>query len=487
MLPFMKETQHQWLYKSVPDVIRHQLESADKKGYTYTFELMGRQVVLHMVFPKPADSNSKYSRIYESEEQLIAFFDRCVHRISVWLGVAFPYGGQQCANHLTCYLFFTDHTKILPKNKERIGKEHFQGVAESIGRSKSAIFGRDEVSYENVKYSGERSSQEYEETPEAKPSEFAAVRSKSTIFAKGTFGRRDENSDENQGFTGKNDPIDTINANTALTTSCKPTSIIMLYRIEEWFKVFIHETFHSLGLDFSEMDIRESNQQIAQLFHGCNRGLDVRVYETYCEMWAVILHTLFLAYFSTNSGLHTYRERVRQSTPTRKRSADRYSRILSKFERMIRYERAYTMFQAAKVLHHYGIEYRDLCENRGNNVRYTEPTPVFSYYIVKSVLFFHINDFLDWCYTHNLIRPTDSANSLKSSGFPRNNGTSKHILYFTKKPATIREYGRLIGRLYKSDTFIQKMDQMRKHVEQYTVEHPRRLMATTLRMSLHET
>ena len=29
-----------------------------------------------------------------------------------------------------------------------------QGVAESIGRSKSAIFGRDEVSYENVKYSG---------------------------------------------------------------------------------------------------------------------------------------------------------------------------------------------------------------------------------------------------------------------------------------------------------------------------------------------
>ena len=30
----------------------------------------------------------------------------------------------------------------------------FQGVAESSGRSKSAIFGRDEVSYENVKYSG---------------------------------------------------------------------------------------------------------------------------------------------------------------------------------------------------------------------------------------------------------------------------------------------------------------------------------------------
>ena len=29
-----------------------------------------------------------------------------------------------------------------------------QGVAESVGRSKSAIFGRDKVSYENVKYSG---------------------------------------------------------------------------------------------------------------------------------------------------------------------------------------------------------------------------------------------------------------------------------------------------------------------------------------------
>jgi hypothetical protein len=58
------------------------------------------------------------------------------------------------------------------RNRTFSNYQGFQGVAESEGRSKSAIFGRDAVSYKNVKYSGERSSQEYEETPEAKPSEF---------------------------------------------------------------------------------------------------------------------------------------------------------------------------------------------------------------------------------------------------------------------------------------------------------------------------
>jgi hypothetical protein len=63
----------------------------------------------------------------------------------------------------------------------------------------------------------------------------------------------------------------------------------MLYRMEEWFKVFIHETFHCLGLDFSGMNVSNSNKQILQLFPGCSRDMDVRVYETYCEIWAETL------------------------------------------------------------------------------------------------------------------------------------------------------------------------------------------------------
>ena len=37
--------------------------------------------------------------------------------------------------------------------------------------------------------------------------------------------------------------------NTAFAFQCAPSGEIVIYRKEEWMKVFIHETFHSFGLD----------------------------------------------------------------------------------------------------------------------------------------------------------------------------------------------------------------------------------------------
>ena len=34
-------------------------------------------------------------------------------------------------------------------------------------------------------------------------------------------------------------------------------------------------------------------------------------------------------------------------------------------------------------------------------IKYTENTQVFSYYILKLILIYHINDFLEWCVSHN--------------------------------------------------------------------------------------
>ena len=39
--------------------------------------------------------------------------------------------------------------------------------------------------------------------------------------------------------------------NTAFTMACAKNGQIIIFREEEWFKVFIHETFHSYGLDFA--------------------------------------------------------------------------------------------------------------------------------------------------------------------------------------------------------------------------------------------
>ena len=50
------------------------------------------------------------------------------------------------------------------------------------------------------------------------------------------------------------DIIDQIHVNTGFTTTCPVDSEIVIFREEEWFKVFIHETFHNFALDFSDMN-----------------------------------------------------------------------------------------------------------------------------------------------------------------------------------------------------------------------------------------
>jgi len=60
--------------------------------------------------------------------------------------------------------------------------------------------------------------------------------------------------------------LDQVHVNTAFTYSCPKDSEIVIFRKEEWFKVFIHETFHSFGLDFSNMNNAICNSTILTIF-----------------------------------------------------------------------------------------------------------------------------------------------------------------------------------------------------------------------------
>ena len=240
----------------------------------------------------------------------------------------------------------------------------------------------------------------------------------------------------------------TINhANTALTTSCSHDSDIYLFRAEEWFKVFIHETFHSLGIDFSQMDVAESNRQITQMFLGCDPHLDVRLFETYCEMWAEIINVLMISYFAVfrkySGVIRTIRlksARKQKSRKNRRTSTPDFSKIVSIAERHLKYERTFTMIQAGKVLKHQGMTYRDLCRGTPDMPKYRESTNVFAYYILKSILMYHLNEFIEWCFVH-----TGSKEKMPT-------------LFFPKSPDSVREYGDLIGRLYQSDEFIKTLE-----------------------------
>jgi hypothetical protein len=191
-------------------------------------------------------------------------------------------------------------------------------------------------------------------------------------------------------------PIDTIHANTAFTTSCSHTNSIFIFRKEEWFKVLLHESFHCLGLDFSEQGAQESNQMILSIFPALSPSVDVRLYETYCEMWAEIINLLFLC------GPSTIRCKSVKYTPplSKRRSQKGVSRDVG-FHcvvRLLKYERVYSVFQAGKLLRHYGLKYPDLFESTHS---YREKTQAFSYYVLKSMLMWNIDAFLQWCLANN--------------------------------------------------------------------------------------
>lgn len=172
--------------------------------------------------------------------------------------------------------------------------------------------------------------------------------------------------------------LDEINVNTAFTTTCPVNSEIIIFRREEWFKVFIHETFHNFGLDFSDMNTSECTRRMLAIF---KVESEVKLYESYTEFWAEMINALFYSFLKLK---------------------DKTNRLefLVYAEEAINLERTYSMFQLVKTLDYMGLEYKDLYSASKLKL-YKEKTSVLSYYIIKAVLFNNYQRFLAWCKTNN--------------------------------------------------------------------------------------
>jgi hypothetical protein len=169
--------------------------------------------------------------------------------------------------------------------------------------------------------------------------------------------------------------------NTGVTTSC-PTvdGEIILYRQEEWFKVFIHESFHTLGLDFSAMDVMTSETKIRELFH---IPTPILLFEAYTEFWARVMNVLITSFrWTTNS-------------------TDNSIAFMQYATFLLDYERVNCFFQLVKVLTHTNIEYVDLHTDLSLLDRYEEKSNVFVYYIITSILLNNYPLFIRWCSENN--------------------------------------------------------------------------------------
>jgi hypothetical protein len=187
--------------------------------------------------------------------------------------------------------------------------------------------------------------------------------------------------------------------NTAFTRTCPTNAEIVIYREEEWFKVFIHETFHNFGLDFSDMNNSSCNEKILRIFPVNSH---VNLYESYTECWARIMNALFCSFIHMKD----------------KNNVDEF---LANAEWFIHFERIYSFFQMVKVLDFMSLTYPDLYKKNtlSENMRktlYKENTSVLSYYVITLILINNYQYFLGWCNNNNitLLNFKKTSNNLDS-------------------------------------------------------------------------
>jgi hypothetical protein len=217
--------------------------------------------------------------------------------------------------------------------------------------------------------------------------------------------------------------LDANSINNAFTYPCKPSNEIYIYREEEWFKVFIHETMHALGLDFSKHDFSKISEKIHDSIFSGVPSKNIDLTEAYTETWAEILIILINVYYAT--GQHSY------------------TRVISQIvEKSIYYEKVWSLIQCIKVLNHQNISYQDLLLGQP----YRENTSaVFAYFVLKAICIFHMEEFLEWSNQHNIT------------------GLHTHIFTFKYSIRNIQSFGDFIIHHASSQLFINSISKIEYH------------------------
>ena len=255
--------------------------------------------------------------------------------------------------------------------------------------------------------------------------------------------------------------LDEKHVNTAFTTTCPKDSEIVIFRREEWFKVFIHETFHNFGLDFSDMNNSDCHNYLLSIF---KVNSFVNSYEAYTEFWAEIINALFCSFYSL-------KEKGRE-----KGGSNNEKEFLSNAEFFINFERCYSFFQLVKVLDFMGLSYEDLYLNKPESrllreTLYKEKTNVLAYYVIKTVMMNNYPSFLSWCNKNNL-----------------------SLIAFKKTIANQKNFCEFIEKNYKSASMLENIDNSELFLEQLKKnknkavmnEKTKHFLLTNLRMTICE-
>jgi hypothetical protein len=187
---------------------------------------------------------------------------------------------------------------------------------------------------------------------------------------------------------------------------------IVIFRKEEWFKVFIHECFHLFCLDFSSND-NDYSKLFKPLF---NIDSDFLFFESLCEFWSRTLNIAVISYSTKKNIMYEEFEELMKIN--------------------IQIEKIYSLLQMKHILGNMGFTYESLMDKK-RVLPYKENTNLFCYYVLTPVLLFHYEQTMSWFVEHN-----------------------QTLLQFTKDHKSILLFFHYIKSIYKHKPLLQMIDSL---------------------------
>lgn len=188
------------------------------------------------------------------------------------------------------------------------------------------------------------------------------------------------------------------NINSGYSYVCSPENTIVIFRLEEWFKVFVHECMHSYGFQPISHNETVLNTHLTSLLsiHG-----PIKVCEAYVETWARIINTVYSAIDNSKNETDFY----------------------TIFDFTLQVESLFSIIQLSRVLTFMDISYKQVLDPTYTAAVYIESTNTFAYYVIGGVFMFNPYIFLNWCENNN-------DNILQFNNRPE--GTSSFNAYMTR-------------------------------------------------------
>lgn len=213
------------------------------------------------------------------------------------------------------------------------------------------------------------------------------------------------------------DEIGPDNVNSGFTMVSDTMSHVVIYRSEEWKKVFIHECFHLFCFDVYGYD-KEIKSMMEKMF---NINSNFSLFESFVELWARVLNVAIMTFYSKK----------------------KISKIefFTMFNVNLNMEKIWSYHQANKILRHFGLRYRDILKTKETNnklLTYKEKSNVFQYYILTSLFMYNFDKVMEWMLHNN-----------------------ENVLNFKKDERSVVVFIYFINEIYKSKSFIDNLDEYR--------------------------